>query len=134
VDYEVIGLDHVQLAMPSGRESEAEAFYSGLLGFTRLPKPEPMAARGGCWFASGPVAVHLGVESDFRAAKKAHPALVVRYLDELVAAMALAGVDVRANPDQPEGAGCYVEDPFGNRIELIAAEYAADWAGRPTSA
>jgi catechol 2,3-dioxygenase-like lactoylglutathione lyase family enzyme len=128
--YEVIGLDHVQLAMPSGREPEAEAFYSGLLGFTRLPKPEPMASRGGCWFASGTVDLHLGVEPDFRAAKKAHPALIVRDLPQLVAAMTSAGVEVRANPDQPEGAGCYVDDPFGNRIELIDAA----WAGRPTSA
>jgi catechol 2,3-dioxygenase-like lactoylglutathione lyase family enzyme len=128
--YEVIGLDHVQLAMPNGRESEAEAFYSGLLGFTRIPKPEPMASRGGCWFASGSVPLHLGVESDFRAAKKAHPALVVGELPQLIAALASAGVEVRPNPDQPEGAGCYVDDPFGNRIELIDAA----WAGRSTSA
>jgi catechol 2,3-dioxygenase-like lactoylglutathione lyase family enzyme len=129
VDYQVIGLDHVQLAMPKGHEPEAEAFYCGLLGFTRLPKPEPMASRGGCWFASGPVAVHLGVESDFRAAQKAHPALVVRHLSELVEVLAAAGVEVRANPDQPEGAGCYVDDPFGNRIELISAETAAAESG-----
>jgi catechol 2,3-dioxygenase-like lactoylglutathione lyase family enzyme len=120
VGYEIIALDHVQLAMPAGGEESAEAFYSGLLGFTRLPKPEPMASRGGCWFARGPVAVHLGVEADFRPAKKAHPALVVRDLPGLRDALASAGVEVRPNPDQPPGAGCYVDDPFGNRIELIA--------------
>jgi catechol 2,3-dioxygenase-like lactoylglutathione lyase family enzyme len=134
VPYQVIGLDHVQLAMPNGRESEAEAFYAGLLGFTRIPKPEPLARRGGCWFASGSVALHLGVESDFRAAKKAHPALVVRELSQLIAVLVSAGVEVRANPDQPEGAGCYVDDPFGNRIELIAAHTAAVGAGRSTTA
>jgi hypothetical protein len=122
--FAIIGLDHVQLAMPSGRESEAEAFYAGFLGFVRIPKPEPMAARGGAWFTSGPVALHLGVEADFRPARKAHPALVVRDLAGLVAAAAAAGIDVRPNPDQPEGAGCYVDDPFGNRIEIIDAGHA----------
>jgi len=122
--FTVIGLDHVQLAMPPGRESEAEAFYAGFLGFVRIPKPEPMAARGGAWFASGPVALHLGVEADFRAARKAHPALVVRDLATLVAAAAAQTIAVRPNPDQPEGAGYYIDDPFGNRIELIDAEAA----------
>jgi catechol 2,3-dioxygenase-like lactoylglutathione lyase family enzyme len=124
--FEVVGLDHVQLAMPPGGEPAAVAFYGDLLGFTRIPKPEPMAGRGGCWFASGPVSLHLGVEADFRPARKAHPALVVRDLAALVSRAEAAGIDVRANPDQPSGAGCYVDDPFGNRIELIDA----GWAGR----
>ena len=119
--FKVIGLDHVQLAMPPGREPEAEDFYVGLLGFVRLPKPEPMASRGGCWFASGPVAVHLGVEADFRPARKAHPALVVRDLADLVGVLEREGITVRPNPDQPTGAGFYVDDPFGNRIELMDA-------------
>ncbi len=118
--YEIVRLDHVQLAMPPGREAEAEAFYSGLLGLTRRPKPEPLAARGGCWFGAGPVAVHLGVEEDFRPARKAHPALVVRDLPALEAALVAAGVEVRPNPDAAPGAGAYVDDPFGNRIELVA--------------
>jgi catechol 2,3-dioxygenase-like lactoylglutathione lyase family enzyme len=121
MSFEVVGLDHVQLAMPAEREPEAEAFYSGLLGLARIPKPEPMASRGGCWFASGPVAIHLGVEQDFRPAQKAHPALVVRRLASLVEVLEAHGVAVRPNPDQPAGAGCYVDDPFGNRIELIDA-------------
>jgi hypothetical protein len=127
--FTIIGLDHVQLAMPPGRESEAEAFYSGFLGFVRIPKPEPMASRGGCWFASGPVALHLGAEADFRAARKAHPALVVRDLAALAATAAAAGMEVRPNPDQPPGAGCYIDNPFGNRIELIDADR-ADQADR----
>ncbi len=121
MNYQIIGLDHVQLAMPPGREAEAEAFYAGLLGFARLAKPEPMAQRGGCWFSSGTAAVHLGVEADFRPARKAHPALVARNLAGLVERLRAEGVAVRPNPDRPEGAGCYVDDPFGNRIEIIDA-------------
>jgi catechol 2,3-dioxygenase-like lactoylglutathione lyase family enzyme len=121
VKFQVVALDHVQLAMPPGREAEAEAFYGSLLGFARLPKPEPMAQRGGCWFTGGTASLHLGVEAEFRPARKAHPALRVRHLSALVAALVAAGVEVRPNQDQPEGAGCYVDDPFGNRIELIDA-------------
>ena len=117
---EIVRLDHVQLAMPPGGEDRAEAFYAGLLGLERVPKPEPLAARGGCWFVRGPIAVHLGVEEDFRPARKAHPALVVRGLPALEAALSAAGVEVRQNPEREPGRGAYVDDPFGNRIELIA--------------
>jgi catechol 2,3-dioxygenase-like lactoylglutathione lyase family enzyme len=120
VGFEIVRLDHVQLAMPQGRETEAEAFYAGLLGLVRLPKPEPQASRGGCWFEKGSVVVHLGVEEDFHPARKAHPALVVCDLPALEDVLRAAGVDVRPNPDAPPGAGAYVDDPFGNRIELIA--------------
>ncbi len=119
--FEIVALDHVQLAMPPGREGDAEAFYSGLLGFERLSKPPVLAARGGCWFARGPVALHLGVEEDFRPARKAHPALVVDDLAALETALRAAGVEVRPNADRPSGTGSYVDDPFGNRLEFMAA-------------
>ena len=119
--FEIVRLDHVQLAMPPGREEEAEAFYSGLLGFERLPKPPALAARGGCWFARGLVALHLGVEQDFRPARKAHPALVVDDLPALEGALRAAGVEVRPNGDRPPGTGAYADDPFGNRLEFMAA-------------
>jgi catechol 2,3-dioxygenase-like lactoylglutathione lyase family enzyme len=119
--FEIVGLDHVQLAMPPGLEAQAEAFYSGVLGLARVPKPSPLAARGGCWFRHGDVAVHLGVEEDFRPARKAHPAFVVDDLAALGEACAAAGVALRPNPDGEPGRGAYVDDPFGNRIEFIAA-------------
>jgi catechol 2,3-dioxygenase-like lactoylglutathione lyase family enzyme len=125
VGFEIVGLDHVQLAMPPGGEDEAEAFYSGLLGLPRIPKPEALAARGGCWFRRGATAVHLGVEEDFRPARKAHPAFVVRDLAALQVALEAAGLEVRPNPDRGPGTGAYVDDPFGNRIELMAEEGSA---------
>lgn len=116
---EVIRLDHVQLAMPAGCEDEATAFYEGLLGIPRVPKPPHLATRGGCWFESGDLKVHLGVEADFRASTKAHPAFVVAALRALAGAVAAAGYDVV--DDEPlEGYDrVYVHDPFGNRIELL---------------
>lgn len=119
--FEIVRLDHVQLAMPPGLEAQAEAFYAGVLGLERVPKPPLLAARGGCWFRHGDVAVHLGVEQDFRPARKAHPAFVVDDLAALQAACEEAGIEVRPNPDGEPGRGAYVDDPFGNRIELIAA-------------
>jgi len=81
----VLRIDHIQLAMPKASEERARSFYRDVLGMKEIPKPEPLAKRGGCWFASGEAQVHLGIEEDFRPAKKAHPALVVEGLDEVLA-------------------------------------------------
>jgi catechol 2,3-dioxygenase-like lactoylglutathione lyase family enzyme len=112
-------IDHVQLAMPSGHEDEARSFYSGLLGISETPKPAHLAARGGCWFEQGDLKIHLRVEADFRAARKPHPALLVDGLQSLVEVLRAAGVEIR--DDEPlEGYDrVYVDDPFGNRIELM---------------
>jgi hypothetical protein len=121
----VVALDHVQLALPAGDEAlaAAEGFYAGLLGLVRVPKPPALAARGGAWFAAPgtPVQVHLGVEEPFAPAKKAHPALAVDDLDGLAAALAAAGHDVRWSDEVPGTRRFHTDDPFGNRLELVAA-------------
>lgn len=116
----VIGVDHVQVAMPAGREAEAESFYADVLSCQPVPKPAPLASRGGCWFRAGPAQVHLGVEADFRPATKAHPALVVDDLDAVVDRLAAAGHPFRWDEELPEVRRGFAEDPFGNRVELIA--------------
>jgi catechol 2,3-dioxygenase-like lactoylglutathione lyase family enzyme len=112
-------IDHVQLAMPAGREEDATAFYEGLLGLTRVAKPEALAGNGGCWFERGEVKVHLGVDPDFRAARKAHPALLVRGLATLAGRLRDAGVPVADGQPLEGETRVYVDDPFGNRIELV---------------
>lgn len=114
-------IDHVQLAMPTGEEDRARAFYGELLGMSELPKPPELAKRGGCWFGSGVVQVHLGVEEDFRPAKKAHPALRCSDYDALVGRLRAAGVEVRDDDNIPGIRRCHISDPFGNRIELMDA-------------
>jgi catechol 2,3-dioxygenase-like lactoylglutathione lyase family enzyme len=112
-------IDHVQVAIPEGGEARAEAFYSGILGLDILPKPAPLAARGGRWFGRGGVQIHVGIEEDFRPARKAHPALVFAGLDALVARLEHGGFPVRWDDEIPTTRRCFTEDPFGNRIELI---------------
>ena len=111
-----VGIDHVQLAMPVGGEPDAREFYVGVLGLVEVPKPPVMAARGGCWFEASGVRVHLGVETDFRPARKAHPALVIRGLTAFVAARQLSA---KWSDEVPGTVRCHIDDPFGNRIELI---------------
>ena len=95
---------------------------TGSSGLGERPKPPVLAARGGCWFSNGDVALHLGVEDDFRPARKAHPALVVEESRRPVWGARSAPVTTCAFDDEMPGVRrCYVDDPFGNRIELIEA-------------
>lgn len=112
-------VDHVQLAMPADREADAREFYAGLLGITEVPKPPHLAARGGCWFEDDKVKIHLGVEADFRPAKKAHPALLVSDLHSLVAGLEAAGVELVTDEPLEGYDRVYAYDPFGNRLELL---------------
>jgi catechol 2,3-dioxygenase-like lactoylglutathione lyase family enzyme len=116
---ELTGIHHVQLAMPAGQEDAARAFYVGVLGLAEQPKPPVLAARGGAWFAAGAVQIHLGVEADFRPARKAHPALLVRDLHAFMQSCADAGIAVKSDDDLPGFRHCYVDDPFGNRLEFL---------------
>jgi catechol 2,3-dioxygenase-like lactoylglutathione lyase family enzyme len=113
------GFHHVQLAMPAGKEDAAERFYAGLLGLERVPKPAELEARGGAWFRSADVEVHLGVELDFRPARKAHPAFLVDGLDELRDRLRAAGVETVDDTQLQGHQRFYASDPFGNRLEFI---------------
>jgi catechol 2,3-dioxygenase-like lactoylglutathione lyase family enzyme len=116
----IIAIDHVQLAMPPGQEDRARAFYEGVLGLREVPKPPDMAKRGGAWFEHGVVKIHLGVEDDFRPAKKAHPALVVQDMERLLEACRAFGSKIIDAAPIDGRSRAHVEDPFGNRVELIS--------------
>ena len=112
---------HVQLSCPAGTEDALRAFYGGVLGFEEVPKPPVLAARGGCWFRRDGVELHLGVEADFRPARKAHPGLLVADLDDWAARLTAAGAPVTFDDDFPGMRRFYTEDPNGNRIEVLSA-------------
>ena len=122
----VRSLHHVQLAMPPGHEVEARAFYAGLLGIPEVAKPPHLARRGGCWFEDMSVRVHLGVEADFRPARKAHPAFVVGDLAGLAQRLATAGHVVKTDEPLEGWTRVYVDDPFGNRLELMEPDGARE--------
>jgi len=117
----ILSLDHVQVAIPAGGEEAARSFYIGILGFTEQKKPATMAGRDSIWLIAGPVNLHLGIEadSDFHAARRAHPALTVDNLDDIVAACERSGLPTRADTPIANFRRTHVFDPFGNRIELM---------------
>jgi catechol 2,3-dioxygenase-like lactoylglutathione lyase family enzyme len=112
-------LHHVQLAIPPGGEERCREFWGGILGMVELEKPPTLAARGGCWFRGGGVEVHLGVEQEFAAARKAHPGILVSHLRELAQTLAAAGVEVTWDGEFPGHDRFYAADPFGNRLEFL---------------
>lgn len=114
----IVGIDHVQLAAPSGCEEAARRFYGELLGLEELPKPEELLARGGVWFRAGAQELHVGVEEPFVPARKAHPGLVVEGLDAICERLRAGGYEPRPDNAIPEVARVHVDDPFGNRLEL----------------
>jgi catechol 2,3-dioxygenase-like lactoylglutathione lyase family enzyme len=112
-------IDHIQLAMPAGEEERARAFYRDTLGLPELAKPSHLAVRGGAWFESDVVKVHLGVDLNFVAAKKAHPAFIVRDLAGLVERCDEGGYEVVDDEPLEGYRRVYIFDPFGNRLEFM---------------
>ena len=119
---ELIGLAHVQLAIPVGEEDRAREFFLGLLGLQEVPKPPAMAKRGGAWFAGPGFQIHIGGEADFRPARKAHPALVVSNLAACRARFEEAGYPTRDADKVPGVERFHVDDPFGNLLEFLERE------------
>ncbi|MFE1950190.1 glyoxalase [Streptomyces sp. NPDC059524] len=115
----IVGLDHVQLAAPAGSEELLRGFYGEVLGMTEIPKPPVLAARGGCWFSAGAVQVHLGIEEDFRPARKAHPGILVRGIEEFGERLVGGGVEVVWDAALPGYRRFYALDPVGNRLEFL---------------
>ena len=115
----LLGLHHIQLAMPEGEEEAALKFYGAILGMTQVAKPPELAPRGGLWFRDGALEVHLGIEEPFTPARKAHPAFLVRDLVTLRERIETAGYRVTDDVALEGFHRCHVRDPFGNRLELV---------------
>jgi catechol 2,3-dioxygenase-like lactoylglutathione lyase family enzyme len=119
VSGQLLGLHHVQLAAPPGSEEALRHFYGMVLGMTEVPKPPALAARGGAWFRSGRLELHVGIEDDFRPAGKAHPGIIVSDMDAVVRRLGDHGVTVQWDDNFPGFRRCYLADPHGNRLELL---------------
>ena len=112
-------IHHVQIACPAGSEDGLRGFYGSVLGLAEIEKPPVLARRGGCWFRGHGIELHLGVEADFRAARKAHPGLLVQDIDDWAARLRAAGYPVTFDSDFPGMRRFYSEDPHGNRLEFL---------------
>ncbi len=115
----ILKIHHVQLGMPAGGEDDARSFYRDLLEIHEKEKPSHLAKRGGVWFESGALKVHLCVEQEFRAAKKAHTCFEVSDLTEIATKLRNAGYDVLENNATKSAERFYTHDPFGNRLEFV---------------
>lgn len=119
MSYHFKAIDHIQLAAPSGSEEKARAFFGELLGFEELEKPETLKKRGGVWFKSGTIQIHIGIEEPFSPAKKAHPALEVKHIEDLKKYLVKNNVPFKVDENLPGANRLYMDDPFGNRIEML---------------
>ncbi len=115
----IIALDHIQIAMPDGKENEARSFYAGILGLTGKAKPASLSNKGGCWFEHEGLQVHLGVDPDFRPARKAHPGFEVADIAALSTLLQERGYSISKGSDLEGYSRVFTSDPFGNRIELL---------------
>jgi catechol 2,3-dioxygenase-like lactoylglutathione lyase family enzyme len=117
-----LGLHHVQLAIPRGSEDACREFYVGALGMAEVAKPPVLAARGGLWVRADALEIHLGVEEEFRPARKAHPGIVVADLDGLAGRLTEQGVAIRWDGELPGYRRFYAFDNVGNRLEFLTPE------------
>ena len=112
-------IDHIQLAAPKGSENVSRRFFSGILGFEEIEKPDTLKKNGGVWFASGNIQIHIGIEEPFSPAKKAHPAFEINNLEQLKKHLSNNKIDFLEDDKLPNANRIYIFDPFGNRIELL---------------
>ncbi|UCZ52368.1 VOC family protein [Bacillus shivajii] len=117
--YTFKAIDHVQLAAPKGSEHQAREFFTNVLGFEEIEKPEPLKKRGGVWFKSGNIQIHIGIEDPFSPAKKAHPAFEIEKIEELKVYLKKCNVMFKEDGNLPGANRIYVDDPFGNRLEIL---------------
>lgn len=115
-----VGLHHVQIAMPAGGEDAASQFYGNMLGLVQISKPANLAPRGGVWFATATLPVHIGVDAQFVSATKAHLAFEVSRFDELRSRLLGAGIAIVEDEPLEGYDRFYVTDPFGNRVECLS--------------
>ena len=115
----LVNVDHVQIAAPPGCDDAARAFYGGVLGLPELPMPEVLRGRASCWFQCGPQEIHIGIEEDFRPARKAHPAFVVTEIAALMEALHARGLEIMEDFSLTDRRRFFVFDPWGNRLEFL---------------
>jgi glyoxylase I family protein len=109
-----LGLHHVSINVRD--VPAATAFYVDALGAVeRTDRPD--FGFGGAWLDVGAQQVHL-IEADPPADRGQHLALWVADLDETVAELRAAGIEVSDSMVVGTGHQAFTHDPSGNLVEL----------------
>lgn len=115
----IIRIDHVQVCIPPGSETDARNFYSGVLELEEIEKPEALKPNGGLWYRVGESQeLHIGVE-EADAETKAHPAFEVMNLDEARNYFQRNGIEIHEETRIPDVSRFSIRDPFGNKLEFL---------------
>jgi catechol 2,3-dioxygenase-like lactoylglutathione lyase family enzyme len=113
-------IHHVQITVPSNLETEARAFYCGVLGLREIPKPDALKSRGGFWLALAGQEIHVSLEDGVERFKtKAHLAYQVADLEAWKIKLEAAGCVVLESVPIPGFERFETRDPFGHRLEMI---------------
>ena len=114
----IIGIDHVQVAVPRALEAECLHFYREVLALPEIAKPEELRTRGGAWFVAGPLQMHIGVDPEPSPRSKRHICFLVNDLAAARAAAVAKGVAIEEEGVAEGLERFFVRDPAGNRIEI----------------
>ena len=112
-------LQHVSLEVPRERADACAEFWA-LLGFARVEPPPTLRERA-VWVERDGTQVHLMYADDAVVPPKGHAAVVAPDYDAALAALRAAGHDPEPRPEHWGAPRCFVTDPAGHRVEVMAA-------------
>ena len=90
----VLGIDHVQIAVPAGGEEDCRTFYLGVLGLREIERPKAGEGRSFLWVQAGLSQIHFRVDPEFTPARFAHPGLAVADAELFAAHLESVGWEV----------------------------------------
>jgi catechol 2,3-dioxygenase-like lactoylglutathione lyase family enzyme len=111
-------LDHIMLCIPHGKEEEARAFYTNVLGLTEIKDPGHPIPKGAIWFQMGDIQLHVRAEDNYQISNR-HPAFQVGDINQCRQLLESNGIVIKNERPMPGKERISFRDPFGNNIELI---------------
>ena len=118
----LVRIDHVQITAPRAREREARHFYANVLGLRELGRPRALPASGISFALGEATELHVVLaETPFRPPLGDHFAVAVDDLEAVKRRLVDHGIGYNHGPAQGGYDRIFVQDPFGNRIEFLAA-------------
>ena len=116
----ILRVQHVSVGIELGREAEARAFYTGALGLAEKSRPLGLKDNPVIWFDAGDDEheIHLMATTSYVAPQGNHLCLQVDDLEAMGARLAQHSVVAQAVAPIDHRPHFFINDPFGNGIEL----------------